>query len=135
MMRPEPAEGGCLCGAVRYRIEGAPRVSLICHCQSCRKAAGAPSVAWVTVATAHLEWRRGEPERYRSSAPVVRGFCARCGTPLTWSHERSPEEIDVTTASLDDPARYPPTREVWLSERIDWEVANPALTAHPRGSG
>ncbi|HTV50381.1 MAG TPA: GFA family protein [Steroidobacteraceae bacterium] len=132
-MQQEPIEGGCLCGAVRYRIHGAPRVSLICHCQSCRKAAGAPCVAWVTFAAQHLEWVRGQPRRHRSSPPVQRGFCESCGTPLTWSHERHADEIDITTASLDEPMRFPPTREVWLSERIGWQLANPALSAYPHG--
>jgi len=45
----EMSEGGCLCGAVRYRMVGAPLSSAICHCASCRRASGAPTVAWLTV--------------------------------------------------------------------------------------
>jgi hypothetical protein len=126
-------EGGCLCGVVRYRVKGTPMASVICHCTSCRKAAGAPSVAWVTFPAAQFEWTRGEPRSHRSSTPVLRTFCDRCGTPLTYAHASRPQEIDLTTLSLDDPTLFPPRQEVWMQERVVWEAANPALRPFPRG--
>jgi hypothetical protein len=128
------AEGGCLCGALRYRVAGVPSASVICHCESCRKASGAPSVAWVTFDAADFQWLRGEPRGYRSSAPVLRSFCERCGTPLTYAHGDRAQEIDVTTVSLDDPTRFPPAQEVWLEQRLGWEAPNAALRPRPRDS-
>lgn len=114
-------EGGCLCGAVRYRASGAPIVSLICHCATCRRAVGAQAVGWLTVPAAGFAWTRGAPAAFASSPGVERTHCAACGTSLGWAGV--PGEIDVTLASLDDPEAAPPVRETWLSHRLSWAPA------------
>lgn len=119
------AEGGCLCGAIRYRVIGAPTSSIICHCRTCRKAGAAPSVAWVRFDRQNFALLRGEPCRFGSSPAVVRTFCAVCGTPLTYASRDAPGEIDVTTISLDDETIHSPTREVWVSHKVAWEVTDP----------
>lgn len=119
--------GGCLCGAVRLRVMGAPRFSVICHCASCRRASGAPSVAWLGFDSSAVTFLAGDPQSYRSSENVVRRFCGRCGTPLTYENARRPGTIDVTTLSLDDPAAFPPKEEVWMSDRVAWEPIDPSL--------
>jgi hypothetical protein len=125
-------EGGCFCGAIRYRVAGAPVSSLICHCASCRRAGGAPSVAWLTFDRQAMEFIRGEPRSRRSSPDVVRRFCGVCGTGITYEHAADPDTIDVTTASMDDPTAFPPTREVWVEEKLWWEAFNNALDQYPR---
>lgn len=125
-------EGGCLCGAVRYRVAGAPSSSVICHCRACRKAAAAPSVAWVTFDRADVTLLQGVPGRFVSSPGVVRTFCSACGTPLTYTTEKRPREIDVTTISLDDETLFAPTEEIWISRKVSWEAADPA---RPQRSG
>jgi hypothetical protein len=127
-------EGGCLCGAVRYRVTGAALATSNCHCNSCRHASGAPSVAWVVVRTADFAIVTGSPISFRSSPPVVRAFCGKCGTPLTYQHDDSPGTIDVTTATLDSPERFPPTREIWLQHKIPWAPVNEALRLFPGSS-
>ena len=112
--------GGCSCGAVRYEARGACSNSMICHCRSCRRAAGAPVVAWVTFPKSAFRFTRGLPAELRSSAPVVRTFCGACGTPLTYRHESYAEAIDITTCSLDEPERFPPTHHSWLSHDLPW---------------
>ena len=64
----------------------------------------------------------------------MRSFCGSCGTPLTYQHDDSPDTIDVTTATLDHPERFPPTREIWLEHRLAWETLNPMLVHYPRDS-
>jgi hypothetical protein len=130
----DPAEGGCLCGAVRYRLVGEPRALGRCHCVSCRRASGAPSVAWVVVAKADFSFVTAEPAAYRSSPPVIRAFCGKCGTPLTYHHDDSPETIDVTKASFDEPERFAPVREIWLEDKIPWEPVNETLPHFQRTS-
>jgi hypothetical protein len=126
--------GGCLCGAHRYRITQPPLHAVICHCATCRRAAGAQSVGWLTVSTAGFAWETALPGAFVSSPGVTRTHCATCGTSLTYRCE--PETIDVTLASLDDPEAVPPQREVWLSHRIGWEPVSPVLPGFPeRGSG
>jgi hypothetical protein len=113
-------EGGCICGAVRYVARGAPTASMICHCNSCRRAAGAPAVAWLTFPASRFSFVRGVPSEYRSTAPVTRTFCSTCGTSLTYVHAARPSEIDVTTSSLGDAAAFPPTHHSWLGDSVPW---------------
>jgi len=127
-------EGGCLCTAVRYCLVGAPLHSVICHCRSCRKASAAPAVAWLTFKLESFQLLRGVPRSFRSSPGVVRTFCERCGTPLTYATEHTADSIDVTTVSLDDPTRFAPTQEVWLEHQLPWQLRNPRLEHCLRGS-
>jgi hypothetical protein len=113
-------EGGCLCGAVRYRVTGLPLYSAICHCRSCRRAAAAPAVAWQTFEWQQFELLAGTPRTYRSSPGVRRTFCENCGTPLTYSSEQRSQQVDITSASLDDPEITPPRSEVWLEDKLAW---------------
>ena len=128
----ERLEGGCLCGAVRYRLEAEGAEAAICHCATCRRAAGAPSVAWATVGLAAFAWTTGAPVSHVSSPGVLRSHCAACGTSLTY--RSSTDSIDVTIASLDDPEALPPTREIWLSHRLGWEAVDPTRAAFARGT-
>ena len=113
-------EGGCLCGAVRYRATAAPTTSMVCHCRSCRRAASAPVVAWVTFPKADFAFTQGEPTTFRSSAPVRRSFCPTCGTPLTYEHDERPDEVDIATCSLDDADAFPPTHHAYLQDDLTW---------------
>lgn len=125
-------EGGCLCGAVRYRATGATSHPTLCHCVSCRKACAAPLVAWVTFPKEGFAFVRGEPGRFRSSEPVERTFCGRCGTPLTYAHDDFPDAMDVTTCSLDDPSAFPPADHTFTSQRLPWMAADEGLPSFPR---
>ena len=113
-------EGGCSCGAIRYRVEGPPSNSMICHCQTCRRVAAAPVVPWVTFEKKNFALLKGGPAKFHSSRPVLRTFCAACGTPLTYEHEKHAATIDVTTCSLDEPDAFPPTHHSWLSDDLAW---------------
>jgi hypothetical protein len=127
-------EGGCLCGAVRYRIVGTPHSSVICHCISCRRASGAPTVAWLTLDRERFEALSGSARAFHSSPGVVRRFCAICGSALTYENSKSPATIDITTASLDDPNGFPPTAEVWLDHKLSWQAVDANLSQHREGS-
>jgi hypothetical protein len=131
----ETIEGGCLCGAQRWAARSRPTVSMICHCRSCRRAAGAPAVAWLTFAATDVAFVRGVPVSFRSSPPVTRTFCGTCGTPLTYVHAERPGEIDVTTASLDDPEAFPPTHHAWHADGIGWAAFADGRPVYDHGSG
>ncbi len=124
--------GGCLCGAVRYRAAGRAMGGALCHCRSCRRAAGAPMVAWVTFPTAGFSFTSGRPVRYKSSRLVVRTFCGRCGSPLTYQHAHAPAGVDVTTCTLDTPARFPPNAHIWTSHRVPWMHLGDGRPAYPK---
>ena len=125
-------EGGCLCGDVRYRITKAPLAAGICHCVSCRKAAGAESVAWAVCSTSAFEFTLATPGAYNSSKDVTRTFCLRCGTSLTY--QNNSESIDVALATLDDPEKLTPRKEVWAESRISWNALNGDIPVHMKGS-
>ncbi|MGD0640328.1 MAG: GFA family protein [Roseiarcus sp.] len=111
--------GGCQCGAVRYRLEAAPSRANVCHCRMCQKAGGAPFMAFADLPLAALHWTRGAPKTFVSSAIAERGFCADCGTPLTY-RPLDREEIGVTIASLDHPAAVAPTIQFGVESKIAW---------------
>jgi hypothetical protein len=114
-------EGGCLCGAVRYRIAGKPLSSGTCQCRSCRRASAAAIVPWITVNTADFTFTAGQPGAYNSSPPATRSFCGRCGSPLTFTHTSyEGKKIDVTTVSLDNPEAFPPEGHLWTSQKLGW---------------
>ncbi len=117
----EPLTGRCFCGQARYR--GGPLVypPTLCHCESCRRAAGAPAVAWLTVATADFAWTQGEIREYESSPGVFRSFCPHCGTPLTYRANARSGEIDVTVCSLDEPAAAAPVDHIWMGDAPAWD--------------
>lgn len=113
-------QGGCMCGAIRYRLSSQTTSSTVCHCPDCRHAVGAQSVARVTVPTANFSFTSGTPVSFRSSDHATRTFCDRCGTSLTFVDDKRKHETDVTTGSLDDPEPYPPTEPIFTDHRITW---------------
>ena len=114
------ADGGCFCGAVRYRLGGPPLDASHCHCRMCQRAVGAPVVAWGTWPADRFTWLQGRPATFPSSANGERTFCARCGTSLTFVDPTDRGLVDVALASLDDPEAFAPDHHIWTSSRIGW---------------
>ncbi len=108
--------GGCQCGAIRFRAEKLGRPS-ICHCRMCQKAFGSFFGAFVTADHAHLTWTRGQPALFRSSAKVKRGFCNKCGTPLTY---HVGEHIELAIGAFDHPEALEPQVQVNHDKRLPW---------------
>ena len=111
--------GGCQCGAVRYRVEGALTSNHICHCRMCQKAAGNYFMAFGTAQKNEFNVTRGEISWYQSSGPCRRGFCRDCGTPLIIDTENL-KYLHVTLGSLDDPVSAPPQYQVGIESKYHW---------------
>ena len=129
----EGLSGGCQCGAVRFRVERLGRGS-VCHCRMCQKAFGnfyAPLISSFGVT-----WTRGAPAYFQSSNRVRRGFCAACGTPLTYEllDRRAEDEIEVAIAAFDDPAKAAPTIQVNPQDKLPFVDGIPDLPVR-RGAG
>ncbi len=120
--------GGCQCGAVRYRINAEPRGTNVCHCRMCQKASGGPFMAFWGVPTDRLVWTCGAPKVFASSAIAERGFCADCGTPLTY-RLLDRDRISVTIGSLDEPADAAPAMQYGVESRFPWLDGLSALPA------
>ena len=116
------ATGGCMCGAVRY---GAPEAHAVvyCHCKSCKSHTGAPVVCLAGYLKDEIEWTGDERQIYHSSPGIRRGFCGKCGTPLTWEghvEELGGDLIEVFISTTDDPDTLVPQFHIWTDERIEW---------------
>jgi hypothetical protein len=127
-------EGGCLCGAVRYRVRGEAIARTLCHCVSCRRATGGVSVAWAVFPAGDVAVIKGEISEYSSSPGIYWGFCRDCGSLVAYRRDSRPDHRDVTTATLDDPDAFPPTVEIWTGEKIGWETLDPELPHKERSS-
>ena len=125
--------GSCQCGAVRYRISGPVIATTLCHCVSCRRATGGVSVAWAVFDKADVAVI-GAVDEYSSSPGIYWGHCPCCHSLVTYRRDSRPDHLDITTASLDDPASFPPTVEIWVGERCAWETLNPAIEHKERSS-
>ena len=124
------ADGGCFCGAIRYRLDGPPLDAGYCHCRMCQRAVGAPVVAWGTWPVERLTWLTGDVRSYASSARGQRSFCPSCGTSLTFVDPGEAGLVDVTLASLDDPEAFAPDHHIWTSSRIRWLDIDDDLPRH-----
>ena len=109
--------GGCQCGAVRYRLDLVEKGTHICHCRMCQKASGGPFMA--SVLTSSLIVTRGKLSTFASSEIAERGFCAACGTPLTYRSIPGAFVI-VTIGSLDDPNAFSPKAQYGAESRVSW---------------
>ncbi len=123
--------GGCFCGFVRYEAQGAPDHETFCHCSICRRTSGAPVVAWFTVPAEGFRITDGAPATFASTEHGTRSFCPRCGTPLTFASSRLPDEIDVTTCSLDEPEALPPRDHTRTSAKLPWLELGDGLPSFP----
>jgi hypothetical protein len=112
--------GGCQCGAVRYELTARPRGASICHCRMCQKAGGAPFMAFTAdMREERVVFTRGAPAIYRSSEVAERGFCAVCGTPLTY-RLIGRDRVSMTIGSLDRPAEVAPTQQLGVESALPW---------------
>jgi hypothetical protein len=123
--------GGCQCGAVRYSLSAAPEHGSVCHCRMCQKASGGAMMAFARVPKPALVWTRGMAATFRSSSLVERGFCAACGTPLTYNFMERPY-ISVTLGSLDDPESVRPELQYCVDRMLSWFAGITALPGKRR---
>lgn len=118
-------EGGCLCGAVRYRVAWPPLATATCSCRNCQKQAGSafsvvlvfPRDALATDGTLHTYRDRGS-----SGQTVERRFCPNCGSPVITDTPRARIEgvIFVKGGTLDQIADLAPTTHYWNDSAQPW---------------
>ncbi|MEI6573259.1 MAG: GFA family protein [Alphaproteobacteria bacterium] len=125
----EITTGGCQCGAIRYRFHGKTINPSICHCRMCQKAFGSYFAPLGGVKRDNLEWTRGALSLFKSSTVAERGFCAACGTPLTFAYIES-DEINIALGSLDHPEREIPVNAYGSESEMPWFDWLAGLPAH-----
>lgn len=113
--------GGCRCGFIRYQVRGEPMYTALCHCNDCRKSAGAPMVAWAAYPESSFLVLCGTPRTFNSSGSSHRSFCPECGTGLFFRNpEVLPGLVDIQIATLDEPEALPPQIHIQTAERLHW---------------
>lgn len=123
-------EGGCLCGAVRFRCEGEPINVRLCCCRNCQKATGAPFFARALFEQRALTVE-GETASFPSSEALDRVFCKICGSRL-FARRNSPAVVGVALAAFDDRNAFAPSEQVWVSEKMDWVRLDDELPQYPQ---
>ena len=127
--------GGCRCGAIRYRISGAPVMVEYCHCHSCRKSSGSVVASLAGFRREGFELLSGSPTFFEGTPGVKRSFCGTCGSPLFYENSDYPDEVYVSLGSFDRPEALPPDRHVWTSGKIGWYRIGNDLPQYAEFSG
>lgn len=112
--------GRCLCGNLQFELRGKRLWVAHCHCESCRRNTGSAVATFVGYNKDQLTYTSGQRKFYQSSPGVQRGFCADCGTPMTYEADRCPDEVHLYVSTIDNPGAFRPQVHVFFGERIPW---------------
>ena len=122
-------EGGCLCGAVRYRVANDPVRASACHCRNCQRRTGSAFGVGAYFREADVEIR-GELRTYEYRSDETRRwlrtqFCTKCGTSVTWTAEALPGLRAIAGGSFDDPSWLKVDRHGWTRSKQPWSLCPP----------
>ena len=120
-----PREGGCVCGAVRYRVKNPPLRTSICHCRFCQQRTGSALGVGVYFKKDDFELLQGQLKSYEyrsdeSGRWLRMEFCPGCGTTVTWTLELFPDGRGVAGGSFDDPSWLKIERHTWTRSKQRW---------------
>lgn len=131
MPNPNGGRGGCLCGGVRYRVEGPLSDVGACHCTQCRRTTG----HYFAATTCRRDALRFAAEDtlawYESSPGIHRGFCARCGSSLFWRDSRR-DEVDILAGTLDTPTGLKLIDHIFVANKGDYYEITDGLPQKPQ---
>jgi hypothetical protein len=130
-------EGGCACGAIRYKCRAELVASFNGHCRACQRFTGSTYVSGVLVSAAAFELTQGEPTYYTSKGDsghdLHRGICARCSSPVVARFDSMPEVVGVPAASLDVSSWHKPEIDIYTASAQAWDYVDPELPKFPQG--
>ena len=117
-------EGGCLCGALRYKSSGEPFRQFVCHCRDCQRSGGSAFHVGLAVPRNSFRIMQGELQTYESSSDsgrrIKRSFCPTCGSGVINEPEVWPDHVVIRVGTLDDPSLVAPKQELYASRRARW---------------
>jgi len=118
--------GGCLCGAVRYEVEGEAEFAVLCYCRDCQRTSGTGHVPVLGARRSRVRIRgstRHYGVRAESGQMAVRHFCPVCGSLLFGkSVEERDEVMSIYVGTLDDPSAFRPTAAICTRSRALWDT-------------
>ena len=126
--------GGCVCGAVRYRLLSEPYDAGWCHCRVCQQWSGSPAMTFATVPLADWRVEQGAEHvrRVRTTNFGNRQFCGQCGSGLTIHIDFQPNEIDIAICTLDEPGRVAPGFHIFTASKVSWFETADHFPRHER---
>ncbi len=128
-------EGGCFCGAIKFKTNSVARRVTHCHCIHCRCLSGAPFLTYAEFKFTDFTFTSGAPALVNTRPEVARQFCPHCGTQLTYSDSECPHLIHVTIGSFDQPERLIPQDHIWCDRMLPWLQMNDGLPRYARKRG
>lgn len=123
-------EGGCACGAVRYRISTEPLIAGHCQCRDCQRMTGtghASMIGFPEAAVQIVGVLKFHDAKADSGSTASRGFCPGCGAFVAARSSGMPGMLTIAAGSLDDPARFVPQLAVYTKSGHPWDHLDPAL--------
>ncbi len=114
--------GRCLCGGVRYEIEGEIGSATFCHCSQCRRANGTAFATNASVRSEQFRLATGQSlvTEYESSPGKFRAFCSRCGSPILKRNDDHPEAVRLRLGTLETDPRLKPSRNIYVGSKAPW---------------
>lgn len=117
-------QGGCLCGAIRYRSDAEPMMTAICNCKHCQRQTGTAFSVIVAVPKGTLVMEGAQPDVYNdvgeSGLPVLRSFCSKCGSPIFSDVAATPAMDWIKAGTLDDTSWLQPQANIWCDSAQAW---------------
>ena len=132
-------EGGCNCGAVRFRVKSAPQRTSVCHCKFCQRRTGSAFGVGVYFLKEDFELLKGELRAYEhrsdeSGRWLRTEFCAKCGSTVSWTLEVNPAWRGVAGGCFDDTSWLRIERHGWTRSRQHWVVIPPGVESFEKSS-
>ena len=131
-------EGGCLCGALRYRVRGEPLRASVCHCRNCQRRTGSAFGIGAYFRDADVELRGSRNTyEYRSDETgrwLRMEFCPSCGNTVTWTAEALAGMRAIAGGSLDDPDWLKIDRHGWTRSKQTWVLCPPEVHLFDKGA-
>lgn len=128
---PAPYTGGCGCGAIRYRVTGAPLISYLCHCTECQRRTSSAFGLNMQVTDEQFVIEQGKPAvRVRTAASgndLTLNFCGECGTPLFSDPSARPNIRVIYCGTLDDPSWVPVKLHIWADSALPWAIPDDGI--------
>jgi hypothetical protein len=124
--------GHCRCEGVVVLVSSEPEVSVYCHCDDCRRSAGAPLIAAIGINKATINWERDDTLARWTNGTCTRLFCRECGTPIAQEHESAPSRTYFNTAFMDEPELFPPNAHSYALEQLPWLELTDTLARHEK---
>lgn len=131
--------GGCLCGAVRFEVDGPAIGAGFCYCRDCQKVSGGMPAAVAVFARSGYRLTAGPPAVHQATAEsggqVTRMFCAKCGTHLSAYNEKHPEMLPIKVGTIDQPFDFEPSANLWTRSALTWHPLDRSAPSFPTQPG